>query len=61
MIAVLKYYKNTIGWTIVEIIGLSPTPCMPKIRMEEDLMPREAKQKLNPSILEVEKNNVMKL
>ncbi|XP_052621445.1 uncharacterized protein LOC128127117 [Lactuca sativa] len=43
LVGILKKYKESIGWTIADIKGLSPSLCMHKILMEEDFKPtREA-------------------
>ncbi|KAD7116941.1 hypothetical protein E3N88_04209 [Mikania micrantha] len=58
----LKCYKEAIGWTIVDIKGLSPSLCMHKIHMEEDYKPtREAQIRLNPPMMEVVKKEILKL
>lgn len=41
LIGILRKYKNTIGWTIANITGLSPSLCMHKILMEKILSPHE--------------------
>ncbi|KAM2731890.1 hypothetical protein EV2_035502 [Malus domestica] len=43
LVRVLKEYKRTIGWTLVDIKGISPTTCMHRILLEEGAKPsREA-------------------
>ena len=39
LIAVLKAHKDAIGWTIVDIKGISPTTCMHKILLEDGARP----------------------
>ncbi|KAM1829925.1 hypothetical protein ACFX14_022680 [Malus domestica] len=62
LIRVLKEHKSAIGWTLADIKGISPTTCMHRILMEEGAKPsREAQRCLNPPMLEVVKNEVIKL
>ncbi|CAN6695155.1 unnamed protein product [Malus baccata var. baccata] len=62
LIRVLKEHKSAIGWTLADIKGISPTTCMHRILMEEGAKPsREAQRRLNPPMLEVVKNEVIKL
>ncbi|CAN6723509.1 unnamed protein product [Malus baccata var. baccata] len=62
LIRVLKEHKSAIGWTLANIKGISPTTCMHRILMEEGAKPsREAQRRLNPLMLEVVKNEVIKL
>ncbi|KAM2449476.1 hypothetical protein PS1_019573 [Malus domestica] len=35
LVRVLKEYKTTIGWTLADIKGISPTTCMHRILLEE--------------------------
>ncbi|CAL2247422.1 unnamed protein product [Prunus armeniaca] len=43
LVWVLQEYKTTIGWTLADIKGLSPTTCMHRILLEEGVKPtREA-------------------
>lgn len=39
LLQVLKAHKRAIGWTIVDINGMSPTLCQHKIRLEEGKNP----------------------
>ncbi|KAK9076094.1 hypothetical protein SSX86_004427 [Deinandra increscens subsp. villosa] len=62
LVNTLKNHKEAIGWTIADIKGLSPSLCMHKILMEEDYKPtREAQRRLNPPMMEVVKNEILKL
>ncbi|CAN6718909.1 unnamed protein product [Malus baccata var. baccata] len=62
LIRVLKEHKSTIGWTLADIKGISPTTCMHRILLEEGAKPsREAQRRLNPPMLEVVKKEVIKL
>nr|XP_027060912.1 uncharacterized protein LOC113687515 [Coffea arabica] len=62
LIRVLREYKEAIGWTIVDIKGISPAICMHRIRLEEDAKPvRQAQRRLNPLMMEVVKKEILKL
>jgi hypothetical protein len=55
-------HKNTLGWTIVDIKGISPLICTHRIYLEENAKPsREIQRKLNPNMKEVVRNEVIKL
>ncbi|KAK1581298.1 hypothetical protein Q3G72_004756 [Acer saccharum] len=60
--SVLQEHKATIGWTIADIKGISPTTCMHHILLEEGMKPsREAQRRLNPNLKEVVNEEVIKL
>ncbi|CAN6583739.1 unnamed protein product [Malus baccata var. baccata] len=62
LIRVLKEHKTAIGWTLADIRGISPTTCMHRILLEEGAKPtREAQRRLNPPMMEVVKNEIIKL
>ncbi|CAN6562550.1 unnamed protein product [Malus baccata var. baccata] len=62
LVRVLKEYKTAIGWTLADIKGISPTTCMHRILLEEgSKTSREAQRRLNPPMMEVVKNEVIKL
>ncbi|CAN6566342.1 unnamed protein product [Malus baccata var. baccata] len=62
LVRVLKEYKTAIGWTLADIKGISPTTCMHRILLEEGSKTcREAQRRLNPPMMEVVKNEVIKL
>ncbi|CAN6685904.1 unnamed protein product [Malus baccata var. baccata] len=62
LVRVLKEFKSTLGWTMVDIKGISPTTCMHHIFIEEGAKPtREAQRRLNPPIIEVVKKEIIKL
>ncbi|CAN6547365.1 unnamed protein product [Malus baccata var. baccata] len=62
LIRVLKDHKTTIGWTLADIRGISPTTCMHRILLEEGAKPtREAQCRLNPPMMEVVKKEIIKL
>ncbi|XP_024989322.1 uncharacterized protein LOC112523882 [Cynara cardunculus var. scolymus] len=62
LVDVLKEHKRAIGWTIVDIKGLSPSLCQHKILLEEEYKPfREVQRRLNPPMMEVVKKEILKL
>ncbi|KAM2128304.1 hypothetical protein ACFX1R_008115 [Malus domestica] len=62
LVRVLKEYKSALGWTLADIKGISPTTCMHHIFLEEGAKPtREAQRRLNPPMMEVVKNEIIKL
>ncbi|KAL5575086.1 hypothetical protein UlMin_016785 [Ulmus minor] len=59
---VLREHRKAIGWTIDDIKGISPSICMHKILMEETYKPLvQPQRRLNPSMQEVVKKEVVKL
>ena len=62
LIRVLRQYKEAMGWTITDIKGMSPSMCMHRILMEENVKPcRQPQRRLNPNMMEVVKKEVLKL
>ncbi|CAN6552261.1 unnamed protein product [Malus baccata var. baccata] len=62
LVQVLKEFKSALGWTLADIKGISPTTCMHHIFLEEGAKPtREAQRRLNPPMMEVVKNEIIKL
>ncbi|KAH9716155.1 hypothetical protein KPL71_021360 [Citrus sinensis] len=62
LIRVLRDHKTAIGWTIADIKGISPSMCMHRILLEEWSKPtRDAQRRLNPPMMEVVKNEILKL
>ncbi|KAL5582669.1 hypothetical protein UlMin_015111 [Ulmus minor] len=62
LLRVLREHRKAIGWTIDDIKGISPSICMHKILMEETYKPLvQPQQRLNPSMQEVVKKEVVKL
>ncbi|CAN6567588.1 unnamed protein product [Malus baccata var. baccata] len=62
LMCVLKEFKSALGWTLADIKGISPTTCMHHIFLEEGAKPtREAQRRLNPPMMEVAKNEIIKL
>ncbi|XP_070005140.1 uncharacterized protein [Nicotiana sylvestris] len=61
LLQVLQECKTAIGWTMVDIKGISPTFYMHKILLEEGHKPSiEHQRRLNPNIKEVVKKEVIK-
>ncbi|KAL2491472.1 RNA-directed DNA polymerase [Abeliophyllum distichum] len=62
LLHVLKEHKTTIGWTIADINGISPTLCMHKIFMDENYRPSvDTQRRLNSNMKEVVRPVVLKL
>ncbi|CAN6718963.1 unnamed protein product [Malus baccata var. baccata] len=62
LVRVLKEFKFALGWTLVDIKGISPTTCMHHIFLEEGAKPtREAQRRLSPPMMEVVKKEIIKL
>ncbi|CAN6695145.1 unnamed protein product [Malus baccata var. baccata] len=62
LVRMLKEFKSALGWTLADIKGISPTTCMHHIFLEEGAKPtREAQRRLNPPMMEVVKNEIIKL
>ncbi|XP_070039345.1 uncharacterized protein [Nicotiana tomentosiformis] len=60
-LAVLQKRKKAIGWTLVDIWGISPTFFMHKIKLEEGAKPSiEHQRRLNEAIQEVVKKEIIK-
>ena len=61
LITVLKKFKKAIGWTIVDIRGISPSFYMHKIILQEGERARiDGKKRLNPIMQEVVRKEVIK-
>ena len=62
LLRVLRDHKRAIGWTIADIIGISPSICMHKILMnDEHTATAEHQRRLNPIMKEVVKKEIIKL
>ncbi|KAM1569473.1 hypothetical protein ACFX10_034592 [Malus domestica] len=62
LVKVIREYRTAIGWTLVDIKGISPTTCMHRILLEEGAKPsREAQRRLNPPMMDVVKKEIIKL
>jgi len=59
---VLRVNKEVIGWTFIDLKGISPSYCMHKIHMEQDFKHvAQPPRRLNPSMKEVVIKEVQKL
>ncbi|XP_065629882.1 uncharacterized protein LOC136067643 [Quercus suber] len=62
LLNVLRDHKSALGWTIADIKGISPLICTHKIYLEDDCKTsREPQRRLNPTMKDVVKNEVIKL
>lgn len=62
LVQVLKEKNQAIGWSIHDIVGISPTMCMHRIELEENAKPaRDFQRRLNLVKQEVVKKEVIKL
>ncbi|XP_058766048.1 uncharacterized protein LOC131639583 [Vicia villosa] len=62
LVEVLKKHKSSMGWSIEDLKGISPTMCMHKILMEDDHKPVvQPQRRLNPAMKEVVRKEVVKL
>ena len=62
LVQVLKEHKMTIGWTIANIKGISPSTCMHRILLEEGARPsRQLQRRLNPPMMDVMNKEILKL
>ena len=62
LLRVLREHKKTLGWTIADIKGINPSICTHNILMEEECKPKvQPQRRLNPSMKEVVKVEVIKL
>ncbi|XP_070050044.1 uncharacterized protein [Nicotiana tomentosiformis] len=60
-LAVLQKRIKTIGWTLADIRGISPSFCMHKIILEDDAKPSmEYQRRLNEAMQEVIKKEIVK-
>ncbi|GJR00837.1 putative nucleotidyltransferase, ribonuclease H [Tanacetum coccineum] len=61
LLKVLSKYKAAVGRTIADLIGISPSLCMPRIVTDPDVKPsRDAQRRLNSNMKEVVKKEVLK-
>ena len=61
MIKVLRDHQVAIGWSTVDLKGISPSLCMYHIYIEIDAKPvRDMQRRLNPNMKEVVKKEVIK-
>ena len=61
MVEVLRIHQEAIGWSIVDMKGISPSLCMHHIYTEVDVKPvKDMQRRLNPNMREVVKKEVIK-
>ncbi|CAL8083941.1 unnamed protein product [Prunus armeniaca] len=54
LLKILRQHKATIGWTIADIKGISPSKCMHHILLEDNFRPSiEHQRRLNPNMKDV--------
>ncbi|XP_015166292.1 uncharacterized protein [Solanum tuberosum] len=59
-VEVLKKHIKVIAWTIPDIVGIPPSTCTHKIRLDSECKPSlEHQQRLNPPIQEVVKKEII--
>lgn len=62
LVQLLKLYQKAIGWSLHDIVGISPAMCMHRIELEEGAKPvKESQRRLNPSMQAVVRDEVLKL
>jgi hypothetical protein len=62
LVKLLCDHKTTIGWTLADIKGISPSMCMNHILLEDNAKPtRKMQKRLNPPMMEVVKTKILKL
>jgi len=62
LVKLLCDHKTTIGSTLADIKGISPSMCMHHILLKDNVKPtREMKRRLNPPMMEVVKAKILKL
>ena len=59
---ILQDNIGAIGWTLSDLIAISPSYCMHRVLMEEDYKPiAHPQRRLNPTMKEVVRKEVVKL
>ncbi|XP_057755984.1 uncharacterized protein LOC130975175 [Arachis stenosperma] len=62
LLQVLRNHKDAIGWTLVDLKGISSAICRHKILLEDEAKPSiQSQRRLNPIIKKVVQKEVMKL
>jgi hypothetical protein len=62
LVKLLCDHKTTIGWTLADIKGISPSMCMHHILLEDNMkLTREMQKRLNLPMMEVVKAKILKL
>ena len=61
LLRVLRKHKAALGWVLADIKGISPSICMHKILLEDEVKPTvEYQRRLNPTMKEVVRKEVLK-
>ena len=61
LLRVLRDHKDALGWSLVDLKGISPSMCMHHILLEDGHKPSmEAQKRLNPTMKEVVHKEVLK-
>jgi hypothetical protein len=62
LLHVLEKYRKVIGYSIADMIGISPSICTHRIFLEDGCKPtREHQRRLNPTLQDVVKKQILKL
>ena len=62
LVAVLERHKSVIGYSLLDLKGISPTLCTNRIPIDHDSSPsREPQRRINNAMREVVKKEVLKL
>ncbi|RDY10459.1 Retrovirus-related Pol polyprotein from transposon 17.6, partial [Mucuna pruriens] len=62
LLQVLRQHKKALGWRLLDLPRINPSICMHKILMKEEACPiRKQQKRMNLTILDVVKKEVMKL
>ncbi|XP_015970241.1 uncharacterized protein LOC107493698 [Arachis duranensis] len=62
LLCILRKNKMAIGWSLADLVGISPQVCEHRIFLEAGARPvRQPQRRLNPTILEVVKKEVTRL
>nr|XP_025636156.1 uncharacterized protein LOC112730279 [Arachis hypogaea] len=62
LLAILRRNKKAIGWSLADLVGISPQVCEHRIFLEKRAkLVRQPQRRLNPTILEVVKKEVTQL
>jgi hypothetical protein len=59
---VLRAHRPTVGYSLDDLTGISPSLCMHKINLDKDAKPVvDYQRRINPKLKEVERKEVIKL
>ena len=62
LLKTMKKHRAAIGYTLDDLMGISPTLCQHKINLEKDAKPvRDHQRRLNPKMKEVVRKEILKL